>query len=155
MYIYDDNDAVLPPGVCDNGDIRLVGGTNQYEGRVEICWNEVWGTVCDDFWSGFDATVACRQLGFATTGKTLVFNATGMVRIIYDTVILQVQLHFTVPSLARGLVPFFWMTYSATAGRQDSLTVLTTELASITAYTVKMLVFDVNVSLYYNYYLSL
>ena len=46
-----------------------MGGTNQYEGRVEICWNEVWGTVCDDFWSGFDAIVACRQLGYATTGN--------------------------------------------------------------------------------------
>ena len=67
---------ILPLGVCDDGDIRLVGGTNQYEGRVEICWNEVWGTVCDDFWSTFDATVACRQLGFAPTGKTLVFNVT-------------------------------------------------------------------------------
>ena len=59
----------MAPGVCDDGDIRLVGGTNQYEGRVEICWNEVWGTVCDDFWSGFDAIVACRQLGYATTGN--------------------------------------------------------------------------------------
>ena len=43
------------------------------------------------------------------------------------------------------------MTCSATAGRQDSLTVPMTELASITVYTVKMLVSDVNVSLYYSY----
>ena len=54
-----------------NGDIRLVGGTTAYEGRVEICWNRIWGTVCDDFWSRFDAIVACRQLGFPTTGKNL------------------------------------------------------------------------------------
>ena len=53
--------------------------------------------------------------------------------------------------MARALVPFFWMICSATAGRQDSLTVPTMELASITAYTVKMLVSDVNVSLYYSY----
>ena len=56
-------------GVCENGDIRLVGGTTEYEGRVEICWNEVWGTVCDDFWSAFDAIVACRQLGFSPIGN--------------------------------------------------------------------------------------
>ena len=68
-----------PLGICENGDIRLLGGTNQYEGRVEVCWSEVWGTVCDDFWSTFDAQVACRQLGFATTGKTLGLSKTGRV----------------------------------------------------------------------------
>ena len=61
----------FPTVPCTNGDIRLVGGTTEYEGRVEICWNKIWGTVCDDFWSWFDAIVACRQLGFPTTGKNL------------------------------------------------------------------------------------
>ena len=54
---------------CQNGDIRLVNGKTPYEGRVEVCLNRRWGTVCDDFWSPFDARVACRQLGFPTTGK--------------------------------------------------------------------------------------
>ena len=53
---------------CQDGDIRLRGGRNSTEGRVEICFNNQWGTVCDDFWSNNDGNVVCRQLGFSPTG---------------------------------------------------------------------------------------
>ena len=54
--------------VCADGDIRLVGGTSNLEGRVEICNSNAWGTVCDDSWGAVDASVACGQLGFAQSG---------------------------------------------------------------------------------------
>lgn len=41
------------------------------EGRVEICFSRVWGTVCNSRWSVHDAVVVCRQLGYSTSGKTL------------------------------------------------------------------------------------
>ena len=54
---------------CTYGDIRLRDGANSLQGRVEICYNSNWGTVCDDLWSQYDANVACRQLGFRGSGK--------------------------------------------------------------------------------------
>jgi len=39
------------------------------QGRVEICNSNAWGTVCDDSWGTVDAQVACRQLGFSSTGN--------------------------------------------------------------------------------------
>ena len=49
--------------------MRLVGGQSAYEGRVEVCLSQRWGTVTDDGWSTVDAQVVCRQLGYNIQGE--------------------------------------------------------------------------------------
>ena len=52
------------------GDIRLWGGSNQYEGNIELCTDRgIWSTISDSSWNNADAVVACRQLGYANSSK--------------------------------------------------------------------------------------
>ena len=55
---------------CADGDIRLSRGSNTTttEGHLEVCYDNEWGGVCADLWNRATAQVACRELGFASTG---------------------------------------------------------------------------------------
>ena len=53
--------------------VRLVDGTNAWEGRVEVLYNSKWGTICGGFWQYWDikeANVACRMLGYPAARYT-------------------------------------------------------------------------------------
>ena len=43
--------------------MRLVGGPNSLEGRLEVYHDGQWGTVCDDEFDNIDAKVACLAFG--------------------------------------------------------------------------------------------
>ena len=56
------SDTEVSPTDCSDGDVRLVDGDNSLEGRLEVCFNRVWGTVCDTGFNADDAQVICNQL---------------------------------------------------------------------------------------------
>ena len=54
---------------CADGDVHLVGGVSQYQGRVEVCLNRAWGTVCaSSSWGSQEAKIICNQIGALSTG---------------------------------------------------------------------------------------
>ena len=67
--------AVDPPvdltANCTLGDVRLVNGTSELEGRVEVCFGNLWGTVCHHSWDNRDAGVICKQIFNSSFGEFL------------------------------------------------------------------------------------
>ena len=61
-------------GNCTHGDLRIASRTDDNtdlfsEGRLEVCVNHAWGTICDTSYGTRDAHVACSQLGYDVEGK--------------------------------------------------------------------------------------
>lgn len=60
------------------GNIRLVDGQNEFEGRVEVCKSGQWKTVCNRDWGNEEAAVVCRQIGRfsgSSVGKLVIWHA--------------------------------------------------------------------------------
>ena len=56
IHFYPDTSTTPPV----QAPIRIEGGRNQYEGRVEVFYNGMWGTICDDNWDLDDARYTCN-----------------------------------------------------------------------------------------------
>ena len=63
MHMYTDS--------CSEGEVRVRGTSSLMIGRVEVCIQERWRTVCSTQWNKTDAEVICQQLGFSSYGEHL------------------------------------------------------------------------------------
>ena len=60
--------------LCTDGQVRIVGSSNPSLGRVEVCVNQTWGTICDSAWNDNAASVICKQQGFSPYGIYIINN---------------------------------------------------------------------------------
>jgi len=73
---------------CTLGEIRLVNGASELDGRVEVCFGNLWGTICHNSWDNRDAGVICKQLfgpsfgGYAINGSR--FGSGHMPTVVYN-----------------------------------------------------------------------
>ena len=54
---------------CSDGELRLAGKVTARSGRLEICYNRAWGSICNYAWDTTDTNLACQQLGFQPYGN--------------------------------------------------------------------------------------
>ena len=59
---------------CSSGEVSVIGGSSITEGRVEICVNGTWATVCENFFDTNNAVVICNQLGYPSLGLFIIKN---------------------------------------------------------------------------------
>ena len=62
--------VIVESSQCDHGEVRVVPVSQTLnQGRVEICIDSNWGTVCRNSWDNDDAAVVCYQLGYGRDSK--------------------------------------------------------------------------------------
>ena len=64
--------GVICPLPCEDDGVRLIGGSTELEGNVQVCVNGVWGKVCDPNWGAAEAKVTCTSLGYSKLGMNAI-----------------------------------------------------------------------------------
>lgn len=52
--------------------MRFTDGASSREGRLEVCMDGYWGSVCGFGWSLANSLVACRNAGYETLRKSII-----------------------------------------------------------------------------------
>ena len=104
IYFFSEQGTFLfHTALCADGQLRLAGGNIANEGRVEICMNNVWGTVCDNSWGATDATVVCRQLGYSRQGQNQLRTSTSSSKVILVYLVITDAVAFSGANFGAGV----------------------------------------------------
>ena len=129
-----------------NGDIRLVGGSNPFEGRLEVCYFNQWGTICSSTTTSQVARVACRQLGYAGSKTEGVFQCISMMNVNCLQLLL---LLLSMPPLDQEMVQLLLIVH-VMALRVNSWTVPSISLMAV--FTVMIWLSDVQLQTQVEYF---
>lgn len=79
--------------------VRLSGGVSDYDGRVEIHYNNQWGSICDDHWTMNEAKVICRSLGASGVDQYMTLEY-----VFHSVILYGIYVIITSSDLIRELV---------------------------------------------------
>ena len=103
--------------------MRVVGDDSEYEGKLEVCFNQRWGTVNGDGWSSVDTQVTCRQLGYDSNGECIAYillsvYATPKIHYVFNTpsvvfmsILCYIMKHITLDSSINADISFSLTTH--------------------------------------------
>ena len=95
----EDPDPLPEQGQIRFGFVRSETAT-RVRGLIEVFNDGLWGRVCDDNFDVFDASVACRQLGFSPIGKHFPFMQFFTHLILLTAFFTsRLQIHSSIPTL--------------------------------------------------------
>ena len=102
---------------CVHGDVRLVDGPNVREGRVEVCVNNAWGTVCSVGFGREDAAVVCSSMEFEKEGITFQQQPS----MLLHTLCIGAVYQGTLPTAPHADIPIFLSGLHCTENNYDIL----------------------------------
>ena len=119
---------------CIEGALRLVDGSSYNEGRVEVCSNGRWGTVCGVGWTEREAALVCSRLGYPTLSKAMVVHC--------NILRYYILVDATLSNFGEGSGPLYDITCRSTGSDdQECIPMITTDSSSCAHVGVRCLPF--------------
>ena len=103
------NTVLTGTSCTTEGEVKLVNGSSEFEGRVEVCHEQEWYQLCDDKWDTNETRVLCHQLGSAARGTNSALT--------YSELLTQIKSCTHAYSFLTDRVPIYFVADSQPYGK--------------------------------------